>query len=35
METLEFKSVNYSESKSLAACVNGGGGCACDEGTGE
>ncbi len=35
METLEFKSVVYTESKSLAACVTGGGGCACDDGTGE
>ena len=32
---LVFKKVKYTESKSLAACVTGGGGCACDDGTGE
>ncbi len=34
-KVLNFKSVKYTKSNSLAACVTGGGGCACDDGTGE
>lgn len=32
---LDFKVVNYSSSNTQCACVTGGGGCQCDDGTGE
>ena len=32
---LNFKTIKYTKSNSLAACVTGGGGCACDDGTSE
>lgn len=35
MKILNFKIVNYSKSNTECACVTGGGGCACDDGTSE
>ena len=32
---LSFESVNYVETNTLGACVTGGGGCSCDDGTSE
>lgn len=34
-QILNIKSVKYEESNSYASCVTGGGGCSCDDDTGE
>lgn len=34
-QILNFESVNYSNTNTLSACVTGGGGCSCDDGTSE
>lgn len=35
MKLLDFKIVSYSSTNLECACVTGGGGCSCDDGTGE
>lgn len=34
-QILNFEIVNYSNTNTLSACVTGGGGCSCDDGTSE